>query len=178
MSYIKKIFVSAFIVLNFLAMFRTHVPLDTSRFFSTLYKPVDTYLSFFSIYQDWMMFAPNPTKLNLILTAEIEFEDGTRDTYHFPDSGKMNFVGKYSGGEKYRKIVTEGIRKDSNQWMWKDVAKFALRKVGERNLDKIPLRVHLTRRWADTPSLTERFVTHAEQFTHTQSHTFFTYEVI
>jgi len=177
MSKIKKLLICSFIALNFLAMIRVHMPLN-GAFFSLIYRPVDTYLSFFSIYQDWMMFAPNPSKTNVKLSAKIEFEDGSTENYEFPDPAKMSFFEKYTGGEKYRKIISEGVRKNSHSFMWRDVAKFALRKVGKRPMGKLPLKVTLTRHWDEVPSLESEFRPHASSSSHFESYSFFTHEVI
>lgn len=177
MSKTKKLIISGFILFNFLTMIRVHVPLE-HKFFSNAYKPIDAYLSFFSIYQDWLMFAPNPTRLNLYITADIEFEDGSKDTYFFPRPAQMNLFEKYVNGERYRKIVTEGIRNDSHKWMWPDTAKFALRKMRNKHYNKIPLKVHLSRHWSDTPDLNSEFRPHRAEIKDFKSFRFYTYEVI
>ena len=124
------------------------------------------------------MFAPNPSRMNVSLSAEILFEDGSTDTYFFPRSRDMGIIDKYTHGEKYRKIITEGIRNDSNSWMWKDTAKFALRKMKEKSFSKIPMKVHLYRHWAETPSMTTKFIPHGESIPGEQKYKFYTYEVI
>lgn len=177
MSLPKKMFVSLFIVFNFLIMFRVHLPLD-SRYFSTLYKPIDSYLSFFSIYQDWFMFAPNPSKLNLYITAEVEFDDGSKDVYEFERDSMGSLVQKYISGERYRKYISESLRKDKNSYLWKDAAKFAVRKLKDKNYSKIPLKVHLTRHWDEIPQMEEEFRPHLSKSSNYQSFKFYTYEVL
>lgn len=177
MSKTKKTFISCFILLNLLAMVRIHLPLD-NKFFSSVYRPVDAYLSFFSIYQDWLMFAPNPTRLNVYITAEVEFEDGTKDVFAFPKPSEMNIFQKYVNGERYRKIVSEAIRNDSHSWMWPDTARFALRKLREKHFNKIPLKVHLSRHWSETPDLDKKFIPHQTRLKDFKNYRFYTYEVI
>lgn len=177
MKLVTKFLVSSFILLNFLAMVRIHLPLD-KQFFRSLYRPVDAYLSFFSIYQDWLMFAPNPTRMNASLSAVVYFDDGSSETYDFPRSRDMGLVDKYTHGEKYRKIITEAIRNDSHRWMWKDTAKFVLRKLKDNNLSKIPLKVDLYRHWAETPEMTAKFIPHGEGIPGEKKFKFYTYEVI
>lgn len=177
MSKTKKILISGFILLNFLAMVRIHLPLD-QKIFSTLYRPVNSYLSFFSIYQDWLMFAPNPTRMNIYISAEVEFEDGSKETFVFPRPSEMNIVGKYVKGERYRKIVSEAIRNDTHSWMWPDAARFALRKLREKHFNKIPLKVHLTRHWSETPDVSKEFIPHQTPLKNHKNYRFYTYEVI
>ncbi len=177
MSRISKIFISVFIVFNFMCMARVHFPMDT-KFFTTVYKPVDHYLRFFSIFQDWLMFAPNPNRTNVEISATIEFEDGTKDVYRFPRSYELGIIGKYMYGEKYRKFTSEGLSRDSNRFMWKDSAMFALRKMGESHYDKMPKTVHLYRHWEDIPLLSESFRTHGTGPETMQSYKFYTHEVL
>ena len=158
-------------------MLRIHLPLDT-KFFGTIYRPVDAYLSFFSIYQDWMMFAKNPARTNMFLSADVEFMDGTKDTYVFPKPTELTLFEKYVFGERFRKIISESIRRDDKRFMWPDTAKFALRKMRDRNFNKIPLRVHLNRHWYDTPPMEENFLPHGHRHEKYESYTFYVHEVI
>lgn len=177
MSKFSKIVISAFIVFNFMIMARVHLPIE-NKFFADVYKPVDTYLRFFSTFQDWYMFAPNPSRTNYELSAEVEFTDGTKETWAFPRTSELSLLGKYLHGERYRKFVGEGVRKNENRFMWKDTAKFALRKVGEEHYNKIPARVHLTRHWEDVPLLSEGWRPHLQRPTKMTSYRFFTHEVM
>lgn len=124
------------------------------------------------------MFAPNPNRLNVNVFAEIEFEDGFIEKYEFPDSSKMNLADKYTYGEKFRKIISEGIRKDENSFMWKDVAKFALRKNREKNFNRIPVKVHLVRAWDEMPDVNVEFRPRNQKYELKNTFRFFTYEVL
>ena len=177
MSRTHKSLISLFISFNLLCMIRVFVPLE-AKYFAALYRPIDSYLSFFSIYQDWMMFAPNPNRLNTYLSAEVEFVDGTKETYVFPRPSELGLVEKYVYGEKFRKLISEGIRKDSNQFMWKDTAKFILRKLKNENYEKIPAKVHLFRHWNEIPDVAKEFRPHKQIETKYESFKFYTYEVI
>lgn len=178
MSRTRKIFISVFILFNLMAMVRVHVPLDY-KFFSNMYKPVDRYLSFFSIYQDWLMFAPNPNRTNLEVSATVEYEDGSKEVFWFPRSYELGVIGKYMYGEKYRKFTTEGLSRDSSSFMWQDTSRYVLRKMGETRFDKIPKTVSLYRHWEDIPLLSEGFRTHGvvADVSKMQSFKFYTYEV-
>lgn len=177
MSRFTKFLISGFIIFNFLTMVRVLLP-EQSKFVKKTYSLIDPYLSFFSIYQDWMMFAPNPSKLNIYLTADVEFMDGTRDTYEFPRQSQMNIMEKYFYGEKYRKIIGETIRKDDNRWTWPDTAKFVLRKMKSKHYNKIPLKVHLVRHWDIIPDVKKEFRPHLTPSKSYQHFNFFTYEVL
>lgn len=177
MGKIRKVLISLFIVFNFLTMLRVHLPLD-SKFFGTFYRPIDAYLSFFSIYQDWLMFAPNPNRLNLYVTADVEFDDGSTASYDFEHASSDTIWEKYAYGEKYRKFILDGLRKDENAWMRPDAARFALRKLKDGNYHKIPLKVHLTRHWTETPDPKVEWRPHGSKSTKYKSFKFYTYEVL
>ena len=177
MSRGKKIIISAFIVFNFLSMIRVHVPMET-KLFSTIYKPVDLYLSFFSIYQDWMMFAKNPSRTNSYLTADIEFIDGSIETFHFPKSSELKHFEKYKFGERYRKIISEGIIAPNKKFLWKDAARFSLRKMKETQFARIPKRVFLKKHTFVIPEWKSQFIPHYSKNKIYQSTIFYTHEVI
>ena len=177
MSNFKKLLISAFIVFNFLTMVRVHLPLR-SPFMKVLYTPIDRYLSFFSIYQDWMMFSPNPGRFDSYLTAKIKFSDGTFANYDFPRPARMKLVDNHINGEKFRKIISESIRRDDHKYMWHDTAKFALRKsMKEQNFLKMPLEVKLFRHWDEVPLIHEKFRPHNDRALVYQKFNFYTYKV-
>ncbi|MFP5385111.1 MAG: hypothetical protein ACLGHN_03480 [Bacteriovoracia bacterium] len=176
MSNLKKILISAFIIFNFLIMARVHLPMN-SKFFSALYRPVDPFLSFFSLYQTWTMFSPNPARTNSFITAEVLFDDNSKDTYVFPRASEMSIFEKYVNGERYR-VITDAIRRDNNKFLWKDSAKFALRKLRSTNLHKIPLRVDLVRHWDIIPDMKTSFRPHLKPVKKYSSYKFYTHEVL
>ncbi len=173
----KRTLVTLFILLNFMMMVRHLLPIDQSKILTTLFKPATIVQSGLSLYQGWEMFAPNPSKLTSFMTAEIEFDDKKVETWNFPRSSELNVFQKYIYGEKYRKIVSEGIRKDDHNFMWADAARFVLRKNRDRFADKIPVRVRLIRHWSETPDLNVAFIPHRKPNPKTESFMFYTYEV-
>lgn len=174
---IKKILCVLFISLNILSMIRIFVPLDTP-YFAAIYRPVDFYLSFFSIYQDWLMFAPNPNSFNNYVEAKVEYEDNSFLRYQFVDSDHLSFLEKYQYGEKFRKLLIDGVRQDDNSFMWRDVAKYVLRQVKEKSGYKIPTKVLLIRSWSKVKDPNLKFVKHRQIEDIEGSEVFFTYEVL
>lgn len=172
----KKVLISAFIVFNFLTMVRVHLPLETN-FFRSLYRPVDAYLSFFSLYQNWTMFSPNPSRTNAFVSAKVHFDDKTTETFIFPKASEMSLYQKYVSGERFR-VLSESIRKDENHFLWRDSARFALRKLRSTSYNKIPLKVELIRHWDTIPDMRESFRPHKSKPTNYQSYKFYTYEVL
>lgn len=176
MSTWKKLLIGVFLAVNFLSMARMLMPLSNSVV-QSVYRPIDHYLSFFSIYQSWNMFSPNPSRVDAHITAEVEFDDGTKEIYSFPDSKNLSLKEKYLFGERFR-VLLETARQDSHSFMWKDLAKFALRKLRVSHFNKIPLKVHLHRHWSEIPSIESKFYHRDEKFLAEKSHKFFTYEVL
>lgn len=177
MSQFKKYLISAFILINFLGMLKFQLPSD-SKFISALYYPVDKYLSFFSIYQDWMMFAPNPNRQNVYLTAQVEFLDGTTESYIFPGHKGTSLNERDAYNERFRKITVEGINSNKKSFLWRDAAKFVLRKVKDNNYSKIPLKVHLFRHWEFIPDMEKEFRPHGTFAKNYETFKFYSYEVI
>jgi hypothetical protein len=173
----KKFYISLFILLNFLTMIRIHMPLNTP-FLKAIYSPVDKYLSFFSIYQDWMMFSPNPTRLDSYLSAEVQFIDGTKSTYQFPRTSEMSITHKHMYGEKFRKLTSESIRRNDKNFMWHDTAKFAIRQtLINNNYEKLPIKVKLFRHWAEVKDVNQEFLPHREKLADYKSYNFYSYGV-
>jgi hypothetical protein len=157
-------------------MLRIHLPMN-SRIISSLYKKIDPYLSFFTLYQSWNMYSPNPSRTNVYLTAKVEFDDGSKDIYEFPRVDRMNIIEKYAYGERMR-VMTESIRVDKNQFLWRDASKFALRKLRENNYTKIPIRVDLYRHWNTSPHPKQTFRPHLSKAKNYEKYKFYTYEVL
>lgn len=176
MSPFRKFLISAFIMLNILAMVRIHAPLG-NKVVGLIYRPVDSYLSFFSIFQSWTMFSPNPSRTNVYVTAHVKFEDGTSDTYMLPRNTDLNFADRYTFGERFR-VITEAIRRDDGNFMWRDVSKFAMRQVRNKNFNKIPVKVDLVRHWHITPEIKKRFIPHQTESKVYTSYKFHTQEVL
>jgi hypothetical protein len=123
-----------------------------------------------------MMFAPDPGKLNSNIEAEVEFDDGSTEKYIFPRPTSL--IEKYTYGEKFRKLTTEGIRKEENSFLWNDSAKFVPRKLRNDNYNKIPLKVHLIRVYDEIPDVAKEFRLHSESPKKYELVRFYTYEVI
>ncbi len=172
----KKILISGFILFNFLTMIRVHLPQE-NRFFRMVYRPVHFYLSFFSLYQSWDMFSPNPARTHTNISAVVEFEDGSKDTYEFPRVSQQTLKQRYVNGERFR-VITEAISQGDNRFMWPDTAKFALRKLKDKNFHKIPLKVSLVRHWYEIPDVDAEFRPHLSKTSSFKSYKFFTHEVL
>jgi hypothetical protein len=124
------------------------------------------------------MFAKNPSRTNSYLTADIEFIDGSVETYKFPNSKDLNHFEKYKFGERYRKIISEGIVSTNKKFLWKDAARFSIRKMKETQFTRIPKRVFLKKHTFEIPGWKEQFLPHNSRNKTYQSTIFYTHEVI
>lgn len=171
---LKKIIASVFLIFHFLVMLRIFMPLNTT-FFSKVYQPIDSYLSFFSIYQDWMMFAPNPSRYESKYYADIEFEDGSTTTYEF-GSEERNFWTKKLYKEKMRKIFEGEVTQ--NKEMLTDLARFSLRQIRNTHFHRIPLKVVIRKKIFFTQDMEKIFISYHDLKNASSEETIFTYEVI
>jgi hypothetical protein len=177
MNKLKFLLINAFIVMHLMMMCRAQWPIDKSKILSWIYTPVTFVQSFFSMYQGWEMFAPNPSRLNIFLDAEIEFEDGTTYVWQLPRATHQGAMAKHLWGEKMRKLVSECLRMDKNSWAWKDTARYVLRKNKETLFEKNPMKVHLRRNWYNIDDLDKKFIPHGTTFETYEQFKFYTFDI-
>ena len=178
LSRTKKCIVTIFILFNFMMIVRHFMPLKESKIFRFFYTPASVYQSAMSLYQSWEMFAPNPARTNIHISAEIVFDDGSKMNWNFPRSSEMSIVERYVLGERWRKLLSEGVRKDKNKLMWEDAAKYVLRKNRDVAYIKIPVQVNLYRHWWRIPLVSEKFIPHDHEAQTEEVFKFYTYEVL
>jgi hypothetical protein len=123
------------------------------------------------------MFSPDPARTNAFVTAHIKFMDGSTDTYTIPRNNDLNFSDRYQYGERFR-VLTEVLRSEDGRFMRRDVAKFVLRQVREKNFHKIPLKVELFENWNTTPDVNQKFLPQYSQNKVYLSRKFYTHEVL
>jgi hypothetical protein len=104
--------ISAFVAFNLIAIVSWCVPLESplvsaGRSFS---RP---YLLWTGLFQKWDMFAPDPSKLNCYVGAQIAFRDGHTALWNFPRMENLGIVEKYFQ-ERYRKYANDNLRLDSD----------------------------------------------------------------
>lgn len=96
--------------------------------------------------QNWSVFAPNPRRLTLDLSARIEFADGTSTTWHLPLHANP-ILAPYRT-YRWQKWM-EHVRSDDSSGLW-DPAAAWLAHVHADEGDV--MRVTLIRHWYDTPA--------------------------
>jgi hypothetical protein len=78
------------------------------------------------LFQKWDMFAPDPSKLNCYVGAQIAFRDGRTALWNFPRMENLGIVEKYFQ-ERYRKYANDNLRLDSDAPAWPDAARYIAR---------------------------------------------------
>lgn len=158
-------------------MIKSHLPMDRKNFQKFL-KPVNWIEGALGTDQSWLMFSPNPGKTDSYVTAEVEYVDGSKDTYDFNKGIGLNTKDKYLFGERYRKYTAEYLRLDEYKYLWSDGARFALNKLKEKNNYKIPAKVKLKRHWSKIPDWNQKFYKHGESRGEYERYVFYTKEVL
>lgn len=171
----QKILPLSIIVLYVMMMMKTHLPTDKAVF-KAIYYPVDRIQYFLGFNQTWMMFSPNPSRLDSLVKGEVEFSDGTSVVFDFLENNEKSLSYKYLKGEKFRKFSSENLRQDNNKYLWSDASDYVLRKI-QKDISKQPVKVSLIRYWNETPDWNKSFIKHGDWKENYQNHTFYSKKV-
>ncbi|NDG83997.1 MAG: hypothetical protein EBX52_03040 [Proteobacteria bacterium] len=117
-------------------------PSRTRQILSRFFAP---YVDFFSLNQNWAMFAPDPYSLNSFIRAEIRFLDGTTRWIAPPRMSTLNLRDRYFL-ERYRKWADDYIRADGYSEYWPLAARYFARKA-YTDAANPPVEVRLWRYW-------------------------------
>ncbi len=96
--------------------------------------------------QDWDMFAPDPARRTLYLSARVSYDDGTEVDWWPPESGRA--IGAYRS-YRWRKLATALQDEAHRETLWPSLARW----LGQTHAveAKVPVAVTLFRHWAPTP---------------------------
>ena len=162
--------ISAFLAFNLFAIVSWCVPLE-SPLMEACRNAVRPYMLWTGLFQKWDMFAPEPSKLNSYIGAQIAFRDGRTVLWSFPRMENLGIVDKYLK-ERYRRYANDGLRLDNNARLWPDAARYIARLHDSPG--NPPVAVNLIRYWSVVPPPT---ATGAYQPAPWQQHMFFQYQV-
>ena len=73
--------------------------------------------------QNWSMFAPNPARADIYLSAQITYQDGSQRSWNFPRMHDLGYIRRYQE-ERFRKMIEFGHMQQYSQ-MWPQFARFA-----------------------------------------------------
>ena len=141
-----RLIVTAFILFHVLAIFLWLVPASPAS--AGARTVTRAYISWGGLWQSWGMFAPNPSRLNLYISAEITYRDGTQRAWSFPRMNKLDLFSRYYE-ERYRKFE-EYAHLDNFDGLWPDMATWIARN-NNPDPSNPPVRVELIRNWWIVP---------------------------
>lgn len=144
---IARILISGFLAFNLFAIVSWCVPLD-SPLLSVCRNAVRPYLLWTGLFQKWDMFAPEPSRLNCYVGAQVVFRDGHSALWTFPRMENLGIVDKYFK-ERYRRYANDSIRRDDNAADWPDAARYIARLNSSPS--NPPVAVNLIRYWSVVP---------------------------
>jgi hypothetical protein len=123
-SVLGRALIGAFIAVTLLWVAATNLPESALK--RDLLRQGGTYLNAVGLDQDWSLFAPEPRRRSLDLTARVTYDDGSSTTWTFPHDGPI--VGQYRD-YRWRKWLEYLIAFDATQ-LWPAAAQWS---ATERN---------------------------------------------
>ena len=146
--------VNTFIVCCILLALIDGLP-STGRLHSSLKGAIDPLLDVTGTWQgSWMLFAPNPDKVNVRVSAVITYEDGFRFKWRSDEWQNMGVVQRFIDFREMEYV--DGIRLDGNQAAWSHFARYLSKNLKRPdNSTANPVKVELVRHWAKIPSPSE-----------------------
>jgi hypothetical protein len=115
---------------------------------------LDYYLDVTGLWQGgWQLFAPDPDKINVSITALVTFEDGKEVVWHSPDWRSMSAWQRFLSFREAEYV--DNVRADNKAAAWPDLANYFSRTiVHPENPDIKPTMVVLKREWVIIPKPT------------------------
>lgn len=135
--------ISVFIVVVLVSITAWNLPRSGLR--DSLVPVVRPFVETVGLDQNWSVFAPNPRRLTLDLTARVEFADGRSTVWRVP-LHREPFLTPYRT-YRWQKWM-EHVRADDSSGLWGPVARW----IAAEHADEGEVaRVTLVRHWYDTP---------------------------
>jgi hypothetical protein len=158
-SRLGRLAISGFLIFTILAMVVSNLPRSESE--ATARNFFDSYLYATDLRQRWNLFAPDPSKKTLQLSARISYADGSSEIWNFPSGGNLLDPYRYY---RWRKLARRVNSNTSIAILWQPVALWIGREQADP--DRRPVTVALIRRWAITrpPGSNEKVVWQEKSF--------------
>ena len=98
----------------------------------------------------WQLFAPDPDKINVSITANVSFPDGREVVWRTPDWRSMSAWQRFL---RFREAeFIDNVRQDRNACVWPSFADCLGRSIAHPNEpDLKPTMIVLTRHWVVIP---------------------------
>ena len=125
----------------------------TSLLHQRLKDWVDPFLDVTGLWQGtWQLFAPSADKIDIRMSAEISYADGTTRSWHSPDWRDTSVWQKFV---HFRAIeYFDTVRRNENSAAWESLADYLARTIPAAGGSSIkPTKVKLARHWSLVPPL-------------------------
>jgi hypothetical protein len=143
---LHRLLLSGFIAFHITATLLWLLPPSALR--QALFSLPQQYISRVGLWQSWGMFAPEPSNLNLYLTATLSYRDGSQQSWTWPRPEQLDLLTRYQK-ERYRKFTEYG-RLDAFSYLWPSMAQFAAKQLPQAPANPV-VRVQLWRHWWFVP---------------------------
>ena len=110
---------------------------------------VRPYMTLTGLNQGWLMFAPEPYKLDVYVEARIHYADGSVRSWTYPRMETLPYEERYRS-ERYRKYV-EVAHQEGFSYLWRSMATYAAR-LNNNRAGSAPVSVDLIRHFRTLPS--------------------------
>lgn len=123
----------------------------TSLLHQRLKNWVDPFLDVTGLWQgSWQLFAPEADKIDVRVTAEINYADGSTRSWESPDWREMSSWQKFVNFRSME--YYDAVRRNDNSAAWDSLADYLARTVPAAGGSPIkPTKVTLARRWSLVP---------------------------
>ncbi len=149
---LKRRLTSLFLGAWLLLLFVDALP-RTSLFHQRLKNWVDPFLDVTGLWQGtWQLFAPEADKIDIRVTAEIRYADGSTRSWKSPDWRDLS---RWQRFVNFREMeYYDAVRRNQNSPAWASLADYLARTVPAEGGSSIkPTKVTLARHWSLVPPL-------------------------
>jgi hypothetical protein len=136
---VGRVLISVFLLLTMVTLVTANLP--ASRLQDLLLSAEHSYLYGVALDQDWGVFAPDPRRETIDVTARVTFADGSQAIWKIPRRNPV--IGEYID---YRWLKwTEYVILPTQSQLWRPIALYVARRLASPA--HRPTKVTLTNRW-------------------------------
>ncbi|BDI28161.1 hypothetical protein CCAX7_002120 [Capsulimonas corticalis] len=111
---------------------------------------VRPYMTLTGLNQGWLMFAPEPYKLDVYVETVVHYADGSQRVWDYPRMDQLRYDDRYRS-ERYRKYI-EVAHQEGFSYLWHSMATYAARINNDRPGSR-PVSVDLIRHFRVLPDI-------------------------
>lgn len=160
---IRTSLITGFILLNLFLLIFDALP-HQNLFEEKAINMFSRYKKALSLHQSWSMFAPNPSRENLYVDAELFFEDGSKEKWTFPRA-HLDQVGSVMMRERIRKYSQDNLELKDAKNAWMDLSRFVSREVKgieSRGLHRKLTGIQFYQHTNYIPRMEKKFIPHGQ----------------